>query len=135
MADRTSAAHGGEAARVLVLEGDDLVRRLIASELAQLGYPAVETGDPREAWRLLHGEPRVDLLITGATLRRNLDGAGLALEVRHAHPRTAVIVVSGYVEPTLEANLLREGVQVLSKPFRLRELARKVRAALASRLS
>ncbi len=135
MADRKSAAgEGGAGARVLVLEADEMVRRMMARQLAQLGHTAVETGDPGEARRRgAAGEPAIDLLITGVALMRNVDGAALAVEMRRAHPRTAVLVVSGYVDARLEAALAKEGVQVLAKPFRFREFARKVRLALAAR--
>jgi DNA-binding NtrC family response regulator len=121
-------------ATVLILEADDMVRRLIASQLTILGFKPIEVSEPAAARQLLAAaNPPIDLLVTGVALLRSTDGVAFAGEIRRAHPATAVLVVSGYIDARLEATLTAEGVHVLAKPFRLKELARKVRSALAAR--
>jgi DNA-binding NtrC family response regulator len=131
----TSASDAADAPRTaVVLEADAMVRQLLVDQLTLLGLraiAAIDTGAAREALRLAN--PSIDLLVTGLKLVRSTDGAAFAAEVRQTHPATAVIVVAGYVDARTAATLRMEDIQLLTKPFRLKDIERLISKALASR--
>jgi DNA-binding NtrC family response regulator len=119
---------------VLLLEADAQVRALMRAWLAPLGYRLLEAEGPVAARAMLAAaDPRIDLLITGIALMGGGDGAALAAEVRRRHPGTAVLIVSGYVQPSRGEAAAPPGVRLLAKPFSRRHLTRMVGAALADR--
>jgi len=58
-------------------------------------------------------------------------GADLAREVRERWPATKVVLTSGFPEGLLEnGHKLPSGVTLLSKPYRMEELLRKLREVI-----
>ena len=72
-----------------------------------------------------------DLLLTDVVMPGRMNGRAFADEVARRWPKTRVIFVSGYAEnAVLHAGKADDGVLLLSKPFRKKELAEIVRRAL-----
>jgi CheY-like chemotaxis protein len=79
---------------------------------------------------LSSGTP-VDLLFTDVVMPGKLKTPELARHARQLHPAIAILFTSGYTENAIiHHGQLDEGVQLLSKPYRKDDLARKVRAVL-----
>jgi DNA-binding NtrC family response regulator len=135
MSDKKNRAGPAAAAgTALILEAEDMVRRLLINQLTVLGFKTIEASEPALAREILRkAESSIDLLVTGAAVMRACDGAAFAGEARRSYPAMAVLVVAGYVDSRVEATLAGEGIRVLIKPFRMKELARSVRAAMADR--
>jgi signal transduction histidine kinase/CheY-like chemotaxis protein len=117
---------------VLAVEDNDLVRSHVTGELKTLGYTVISAASGAEALHVVHDrERRIDLLFTDVVMPGGLSGpdlARLALEVR---PGLKVLYTSGYTENSVVHNgRLDPGVQLLTKPYRRQELARKLREAL-----
>jgi FixJ family two-component response regulator len=71
------------------------------------------------------------LLLTDVVLPGRMDGPHLAKEARRINPDLKVIYMSGYTENAIvHHGRLDPGVDLLQKPFRRRDVAAKVRAAL-----
>ena len=109
----------------LVVDDEPGVRMCTADVLLDMGYEVVEAGSSEEALAELDRGLLPTLLVTDH-LMPGMCGADLAREVQARHPRTAVILVSGYTSGELDPSLVR-----LSKPFRLHELRRCVETATA----
>jgi PAS domain S-box-containing protein len=139
-----AAASGAPAARaddtvatgretVLVVEDDDLVRAYAAAQLRSLGYTVIEAADGPSALARLAERPTVDLLFTDVVLPGGLNGRQLADKAKAMVPGLKVLYTSGYSEDALmHQGRLDPGVQLLSKPYRKAELARKIRQVLDS---
>ncbi len=126
------AAASGAGEVVLAVEDNDLVRSHVSSELKALGYTVLSAASGAEALHVVHDrERRIDLLFTDVVMPGGLSGpdlARLALEVR---PGLKVLYTSGYTENSVVHNgRLDAGVQLLTKPYRRQELARKLREVL-----
>ncbi|HEX6635585.1 MAG TPA: PAS domain-containing protein, partial [Usitatibacter sp.] len=116
---------------ILLVEDDALVRRAAQRQLASLGYRVMEAGTAAEALAILRGGAHVDLLFTDVVMP-GMGGPDLAREARALRPSLKVLFVSGYTGDAMaDPERFPAGVQLLHKPYRRPDLARKVRAALA----
>jgi PAS domain S-box-containing protein len=117
---------------VLVVDDEPTVRMLVADVLEELGYVAVEAGDAATGLGVLQSERRVDLLVTDVALPGGMDGRQLAEVARAARPGLPVLFITGYAENALVGNgQLEPGMQVMTKPFNVDALARRIRNLLA----
>ncbi len=123
-----SLAH---AERILFVEDDELVRELMSIVLREHGYDLLTAPSGREAIRLAeqHGAS-IDLLISDVVMPE-MNGAEVAQRVHALAPGAKVLFVSGYSE----ADMTDQGLgviafEILQKPFRPDDLARKVREVL-----
>lgn len=106
------------AGTVLLVDDEEFVRISTADMLADLGYEVVEAMSAEDALQLLRGGLAPDLLVTDH-LMPGMNGTDLARVVRAEHPRTRVLLISGYAEN----EGVEPGLPRLTKPFRKAELA------------
>jgi CheY-like chemotaxis protein len=129
-ASAREAIEGSET--ILVVEDDELVRANVVRQLTSLGYRVLMSANGLEALELIRtGEP-IDLLFTDVVMPAGLNGPGLARAAREILPSLRVLYTSGYTENAIvHQGRLDAGIQLLSKPYVLADLALKVRAVLA----
>ncbi|HZP66097.1 MAG TPA: PAS domain S-box protein [Rudaea sp.] len=121
----------GEKETILVVEDDDQVRAVSAEVLGDLGYRILEAPDGPSALRILETERQIDLLFTDVVLPGGLTGADVAAKARELRPTIKVLFTTGYARNAIiHHGRLDKGVQLLTKPFTLTELAEKVRDVL-----
>jgi PAS domain S-box-containing protein len=111
---------------ILLVEDEDVVRRLTEEMLEGLGYRVVTVASPREALDL---HTHWDLLLTDVMMP-GMSGRELAAMLRRQRPGVPVVFVSGYAGPGGDDDL---GAELLAKPYTLAELGRALRAALDAR--
>jgi PAS domain S-box-containing protein len=121
----------GAAERLLVVEDDRLVRNHVAAQLRELGYHVTVAAHAAEALDVLAGPAAFDLLFTDVVMPGGLLGPALAEQARRLRPGLRVLFTSGYTENGIvHHGRVDPGVLLLTKPYRRRELAEKVRLAL-----
>ena len=76
----------------------------------------------------LEASPRPALLVSDVAMP-GMDGVALARALRQRWPGLPVVLVSGYAEATLRADLAGEGFHFLAKPYAPAELLAAVDAA------
>ena len=88
--------------RILVVDDDSSLRRVMAMQLEESGYQAILASDGEEAWSLLQ-EHKPHLVITD--LRMPTSGLDLLKRIKDAELQTTVILVTafGSVETAVEA--------------------------------
>jgi PAS domain S-box-containing protein len=118
---------GPGSARILVVDDDPEVRELVVSCLASFGYAAVDAPDARRALDIIDEAPPDLLLVDFAMPEMN--GAELVRRARRDRPRLKAMFMTGYAQ-TAPFDGEIDGIAVLRKPFKLRELAAKLDAAL-----
>ncbi len=129
--DRPAPRGHGET--VLVVEDDAAVREACVGLLADLGYAALAACDGKSALAVLDRTPNLALLFTDVVLPGGMSGAELAPEARRRRPRLKVLYTSGYTEnAVIHQGRLDDGVELLEKPYRKAQLARKLRQVLDS---
>lgn len=121
-------------ATILVVEDDPDVRKMATAQLRSLGYEIVEAADAESALAVLRDSPAIDLLFTDVVMPGDLTGLELGSRARELRPGLAVLYTSGFTEASLQdkAHVAAIRDNLISKPYRLRDLATKVSAVLAA---
>ena len=125
----TREREGG--ARVLVVEDDRDLSRLMAAHLASEGYDVARAREAAAALELV-GAGRVDVVVLDLMLPR-ISGDGLLVRLREREGTRdlPVIVVSAKDAVWTKVDLLRLGADdYLAKPFDLDELTARIEALL-----
>jgi two-component system, cell cycle sensor histidine kinase and response regulator CckA len=117
---------------ILLVEDEAALRVLEHAILTQLGYRVLEASDGAGALKIwLEHAAEVKLLFTDLVLPGELNGKELAAELLRQNPALQVMYASGYSVEVAGRDLrLEEGVNFLSKPFDLRQVAQSIRKRL-----
>ncbi len=118
---------------VLVVEDEEMVRKVICLVLAKHGYHVLQAPDGQRALRLCERYPAsIDLLVTDLVMPE-MSGRQLAEQLAATRPHVRTLYLSGYTDDTVARQSVH-GAQksFLQKPFSPETLARKVREVLDS---
>jgi len=127
--DAPPPARGGTE-RILVVEDEAAVGRLVQRELTLAGYRVVGARSAAEALPLAAAQ-EFDLLLTDVVLSGGANGKELAGDVRRARPGIKILYMSGYSGDIIASSgALEPGARLLPKPFTQGDLRRAVRDAL-----
>jgi two-component system cell cycle sensor histidine kinase/response regulator CckA len=121
---------------VLVVEDNEMVRKLIVSGLSADGATVLAAGNPSQALRVLADYPnRVDVMVTDVVMP-GMNGRMLADRVRVERPAVQVVFMSGYtVDEVLREGVLEDQVEFLQKPFTPDHLTNRLIGVLSRRAS
>jgi len=112
---------------VLVVDDEPTVRMLVVDALAELGYACLEAADGAAGLRILQSNSRIDLLVTDVGLPGGLNGRQVADGARALRPGLKVLFITGYAEnAVLNHGHIEHGMEVLTKPFAVADLAGRV---------
>ena len=116
---------------VLMVEDNKDLRAVTLKQLTDLGYRTLEAEDAKAALKILAERPDIDLLFTDIVMPGGMTGTELAREARRLYPRLKILLTSGYTARAM-ANGFHdiEGLELLNKPFRKRDLAARLRHVL-----
>jgi signal transduction histidine kinase/DNA-binding response OmpR family regulator len=118
---------------VLVVEDDLAVQGTAVDMLTQLGYRVLKADNGDAAVAILNQEARIDLLFTDVVMPGAVRSPELARIARSLHPEIAVLFTSGYTRNAIvHGGRLDPGVELISKPYRADDLARKIRHVFAN---
>ncbi len=125
-----AARPGADAARILVVDDEPMVRVTLEAALEVHGYDIITAEDGGQALGLLSSERPVDLIITDIWMPQ-MTGVELARQVAAAGMQTPVLFLSGFTDEELVSRrLLSEGSEFLKKPFVVADLVERVDALL-----
>lgn len=117
---------------VLVVEDDEEVAMFVSEMLRDLGYEVLRTGSALGALGALANDRRIDLVFSDIMMAGEMDGIGLAREVKARRPHLPVLLTSGNPEAARK-HVEADGFLVLAKPYRLEDLSDAVARALEAR--
>ena len=116
---------------ILLVEDEEILRKLLKNALEINGYKVLEAHDSREAITLCeqYAEP-IHLMLTDVVMPQ-MSGRELAQSLAELRPEIKVLYMSGYAEDVLfRQGVLDASLTFLQKPFRQHELTVKVRQVL-----
>ncbi|MEX2494804.1 MAG: PAS domain-containing protein [Woeseia sp.] len=114
--------------RILVVEDDEGVRRLVVTMLTELGYEIVAADDAAAALKCLE-QGDFDLLFTDVIMPGGMDGVALAREAARNQPELKVLLTSGFSKHSMTE---LGAFPLLNKPYYEAQLAAAVRQVLDS---
>jgi PAS domain S-box-containing protein len=122
----------GAGETVLVIDDEPTLRLLMSDVLAEAGYAVLEAQDGPSGLRFLQSDARIDLLITDVGLPGGMNGRQVADAGREMRPGLKVLFVTGFAENAAISNgHLPPGMEVITKPFLVADLANKVAEIIA----
>jgi PAS domain S-box-containing protein len=124
-----SAPHGGET--VLLVEDEELLRRMTREVLESVGYHVLEAANADEAVRVSRTYPGTIHVMLTDVVMPGLTGPELACVLAGVRPRMKVLYVSGYTDDAcIPAVRAAEGTDFLQKPFTPAALEGRLRTLL-----
>jgi PAS domain S-box-containing protein len=120
----------GGSETVLIVEDDPEVAAISRTLLHELGYQTLMATDAHHALGVLASVSAIDLIFSDIMMP-GMSGIEFALVVRQRYPHLGILLTTGYGGCAQEA--LRAGMPLISKPYHLDELGRRVHEALLQR--
>ena len=119
-------------ATLLVVDDEEMVRRLAVRMLVTLGYRALEARDGHEAVRVLQRDAqRIDGVLTDVAMP-GLGGRQLGETIVRCWPQIRVLYMSGFpAKRVVLERAIDPTDPFIQKPFTEEQLGRKVRELLA----
>jgi len=120
-------AHTGKG-KILVMDDEDMVRRVVGKILTHLGYEAELAREGGEALSLYtqakeSGRP-FDVVILDLTVPGGLGGKETMARLRQLNPQVKGIVISGYSDDLILTNFRDYGFSnFIKKPFKIKEFS------------
>ncbi len=117
---------------ILLVEDEEMVRRLGRRVLEAKGYRVLTAANGQEALQVYRLAERVDLLLADMMMPE-MGGRELLRELRVINPNLKGLIITGYMLDQDLQELKKEGIMdVVPKPFTVAALADAVRRALAA---
>ncbi len=118
---------------ILLVEDEAPIMRMTANVLKRLGYTVLGASLPSEALRLAEGHPGTIRLLLTDVVMPEMNGQDLRKILEDRIPGLRCLFISGYSADVIASQgILPEGVHFIQKPFSVKDLALKIREALAS---
>lgn len=126
-ADAPTFQLGGK--RILVVDDEIALRRLMARSLTRFGAQATEADSADTALRIVQEEGPFDVVVTDISMP-GMSGIQLAKLLAEPHPDMPILFVTGaQLDEGDMAEINALGGRLLRKPFQIKELARAVSRA------
>ncbi len=117
----------GRGEKILVVEDDEAILKLLRSVLSQNGYQVYDTKDTAQAWKVFNEHAgEFDLVLSDVILP---DGEGIDLIdiLLNRYPRLNVLFSSGYTDQKSSVEIIRRrGLRFLQKPYSVEKLLKVV---------
>jgi len=132
--DEPTPPAGDRTTTVLVIDDEDLVRRLACDMLQVLGYQTLEARDGLEGVQVFaEHRARISAVVLDSEMP-GLRGPECLRQIRAIAPRMRGVLCSGFARESLPEDLRAAGfAAIVNKPFRLYELANAVAAAVGQK--
>ncbi len=116
---------------ILVVEDDELVRKMVCRYLGKAGYQIIEAESGEEAISMFEDrKEKIDLILSDVIMPQ-MSGRQLADQAVTIKPEMKILYMSGYTDDAIvHHGVLEPDVHFLQKPFTQESLLRKVREAL-----
>lgn len=112
--------------KILLAEDDHATRQFLAGALEKSGHSVTACADGLEALAAYEAAPdSFDLLLTDIVMP-GMDGVELANRAKATRPHLKIVFITGF------AGMAGDDAKVISKPFHLGNLTRKIDQILAA---
>ncbi|EKD37212.1 MAG: hypothetical protein ACD_75C01215G0001, partial [uncultured bacterium] len=121
----------GGSETIFVVEDDASVGRLVESVLKRYGYNVILAGSGEEALEIYQSRSHDISLALLDVIMPKMNGKELCEKLRERSPQLKVLFLSGYTADLIQdKGIAMDGIDLIRKPAKPMELARKVREML-----
>jgi len=113
---------------VLIVDDDPEIVDVAAELFRTIGYEVITAQSGPQAVAVLKQRSDIDVLFADVMMPGGMNGIQLAHAAKILHPAIKVILASGYPLPAVKAEGGLDDFPLLNKPYRLSDIARKLRA-------
>jgi len=133
-AGKESAAAATGTETILLVEDEPAILEMVRIMIRRLGYTVLSAGKPTEAMELARNFTGEIHLLMSDVIMPEMNGRDLARSIASLHPQIRLLFMSGYPANVIaRQGVLDEGVHFIQKPFLMKDLATKLREAVADR--
>ncbi len=133
-AGKESAAAATGTETILLVEDEPAILEMVRIMIRRLGYTVLSAGKPTEAMELARNFTGEIHLLMSDVIMPEMNGRDLARSIASLHPQIRLLFMSGYPANVIaRQGVLDEGVHFIQKPFLMKDLAAKLREAVADR--
>ncbi|ONN64283.1 PAS domain S-box protein [Herbaspirillum sp. VT-16-41] len=119
---------------ILVVEDDPNLQLTVIDTLSSLGYRVLKADNGERALAILQSGITVDMMFTDVVMPGSVPVTELARQARQLLPEIEILFTSGYPRDAIvHEGRLDAGVELLSKPYRINQLAQRIRHMLSNR--
>ena len=115
---------------ILVVDDEERIRTLIGDQLETVGYEVILAASGDDAFKMVQGVTRIDLIVTDVRMPGAINGFDLVRKALADRPHLRTIIISGYTGESIQRTGLAD--RFLQKPFTLQTLENEVRSLLAA---
>lgn len=119
-----------DAACILVVEDEFLIRFMISEIMRDAGYTVIEAANADEAMDIIQSEVQLDLVFSDVAMPGSIDGLELLKAAKTLYPSLPVLVTSGHCDPTLALSC--GAAQFVPKPYDMADVVKLVAHTLGS---
>jgi CheY-like chemotaxis protein len=120
-----------DSSTILIVEDETMVRLPIAEYLRDCGYHVLEAADASEAMAVVNSD-QVDVVFSDVRMPGGMDGFGLARWLQQNHPEVPVLLTSGWIGTSVQAEDAPREVRLIEKPYSQAQVARRIAGLLRS---
>lgn len=116
--------------KILVIDDDEIVRRVLEMLLKDLGYEVISSSDPYEAISIFDlNKDSIDLVISDMIMPK-LNGKELFYRIKEIKKNLRFILLSGYTKNNVDEKFLNDIDLFLEKPIRKDVLEKEIKKCL-----
>jgi PAS domain S-box-containing protein len=123
-------AISGGSERILVVEDNEDLLEVTSAMLATLGYEVLCARNGAEAIQIAESGQQFDLLFSDIVMPNGMSGVEVAHELRRRNKNTKILLTSGHAGDVLQQHQAALEFPIIDKPFRLSDLAHRMRSLL-----
>jgi len=118
-------------ARILIVDDDEMMLDFLAKALSKSGHDVTTRNNGKDALDLLQTDSSFDLILSDIIMP-GIDGIELSNEAAKLLPKLKIMFITGFSAVALgNKNPAKTGKPVISKPFHLNDLVKRVDQMLA----
>jgi PAS domain S-box-containing protein len=120
----------GGSERILVVDDNQDLLEVTSAMLTTFGYQVACASNGAEAIKILERGEEFELLFSDIVMPNGMSGVELAREAKRRNKGIKVLLTSGFAGSILEQHRAVNEFPIIDKPFRLPDLARRLRSIL-----
>ncbi len=116
---------------ILLVEDEEILRELVKSSLEEKGYRVIEAGDGTEAVETFRARKNEIALVLCDMGLPKIGGWDAFQMMRQVKPDVSIIFASGYLDPALKAEIIKDGAKdFVQKPYEPEAIVKRIREVI-----